>query len=350
MPNHPDVISAIGNTPLIRLNRVSDATGCEIWGKAEFLNPGQSVKDRAALYIIRDAERRGLLRPGGTIVEGTAGNTGIGLTMVANALGYRSVIVIPETQSQEKKDALTLLGAELLQVPAKPYKNPNNYIKISGRLAEKLNRELPGGAIWANQFDNVANRQSHVEGTGPEIWEQTGGKIDGFICAVGSGGTLGGVSMALKAKDPAVQIGLADPEGAALFSYYTTGELKSSGNSITEGIGQGRITANLEGVEVDRAYQIPDSEALPYVFDLLEHEGLCLGGSSAINVAGAVRMARDLGPGKTIVTVLCDYGNRYQSKLFNPEFLRGKGLPVPHWLEEPGRIDWRTVIEAEAVA
>lgn len=347
MPNHRDVISAIGNTPLIRLNRVSDATGCDIWGKAEFLNPGQSVKDRAALFIIRDAERRGLLKPGGTIVEGTAGNTGIGLTMVANALGYKSVIVIPETQSQEKKDALTLLGAELIQVPAKPYKNPNNYIKISGRLAEKLNRELPGGAIWANQFDNVANRQAHIEGTGPEIWEQTGGKVDGFICAVGSGGTLAGVSMALKGRNPGVQIGLADPEGAALFSYYTTGELKSSGNSITEGIGQGRITANLDGMQVDRAYQIPDSEALPYVFDLLEHEGLCLGGSSGINVAGAVRLARDLGPGKTIVTILCDYGNRYQSKLFNPDFLRAKNLPVPHWLEEPSQIDWQSVLEPE---
>ncbi|WP_423068157.1 cysteine synthase A [Devosia sp. CN2-171] len=350
MTNHRDVISAIGNTPLIRLNRVSDATGCEIWGKAEFLNPGQSVKDRAALYIVRDAEQRGLLRPGGTIVEGTAGNTGIGLSMVANALGYKSVIVIPETQSQEKKDALTLLGAELIQVPAKPYKNPNNYVKLSGRLAEKLAKELPGGAIWANQFDNTANRQAHVETTGPEIWEQTGGKIDGFICAVGSGGTLGGVSMALKANNPDVQIGLADPEGAALYSYYTTGELKSSGNSITEGIGQGRITANLKDVVVDRAYQIPDSEALPYVFDLLEYEGLCLGGSSGINIAGAVRLARDLGPGKTIVTVLCDYGNRYQSKLFNPEFLRSKNLPVPHWLEARAPIDWRAVVEPEPVA
>jgi cysteine synthase A len=350
MPNHRDVISAIGNTPLIRLNRVSDATGCDIWGKAEFLNPGQSVKDRAALYIIRDAERRGLLKPGGTIVEGTAGNTGIGLAMVANALGYRSVIVIPETQSQEKKDALTLLGATLIQVPAKPYKNPNNYIKISGRLAEKLNRELPGGAIWANQFDNVANRQAHIEGTGPEIWEQTAGKVDGFICAVGSGGTLAGVSTALKARNPGVQIGLADPEGAALYSYYTTGELKSAGNSITEGIGQGRITANLQDMQVDRAYQIPDSEALPYVFDLLEHEGLCLGGSSGINVAGAVRLARDLGPGKTIVTILCDYGNRYQSKLYNPEFLRSKDLPVPHWLAEPGNVDWKSVVEPDLVA
>ena len=350
MTNHRDVISAIGNTPLIRLNRVSDATGCEIWGKAEFLNPGQSVKDRAALFIVRDAERRGLLRPGGTIVEGTAGNTGIGLSMVANALGYKSVIVIPETQSQEKKDALTLLGAELIQVPAKPYKNPNNYVKLSGRLAEKLARELPGGAIWANQFDNVANRQAHIETTGPEIWEQTGGKLDGFICAVGSGGTLGGISMALKAKNPDIQIGLADPEGAALYSYYTTGELKSSGNSITEGIGQGRITANLKDVVVDRAYQIPDREALPYVFDLLEHEGLCLGGSSGINIAGAVRLARDLGPGKTIVTVLCDYGNRYQSKLSNPEFLRSKNLPVPHWLEPHAPIDWQSVLEPELVA
>ncbi len=350
MTNHRDVISAIGHTPLIRLNRVSDATGCEIWGKAEFLNPGQSVKDRAALFIIRDAEKRGLLRPGGTIVEGTAGNTGIGLSMVANALGYKSVIVIPETQSQEKKDALTLLGAELIQVPAKPYKNPNNYVKLSGRLAEKLARELPGGAIWANQFDNVANRQAHIETTGPEIWEQTQGKIDGFVSAVGSGGTLGGISLALKAKNPNIQIGLADPEGAALYSYYTTGELKSSGNSITEGIGQGRITANLKDIIVDRAYQIPDSEALPYVFDLLEHEGLCLGGSSGINIAGAVRLARDLGPGNTIVTILADYGNRYQSKLFNPEFLRSKNLPVPHWLEPKTPIDWHTVVEAEPVA
>jgi len=350
MSKHPDVISAIGNTPLIRLNRVSDATGCEIWGKAEFLNPGQSVKDRAALYIIRDAEKKGLLRPGGTIVEGTAGNTGIGLAMVANALGYKSVIVIPETQSQEKKDALTLLGAELIQVPAKPYKNPNNYVKLSGRLAEKLAKELPGGAIWANQFDNVANRQAHVETTGPEIWEQTGGKVDGFICAVGSGGTLGGVSLALKAKNPDIQIGLADPEGAALYSYYTSGELKSSGGSITEGIGQGRITANLEGIVVDRAYQIPDAEALPYVFDLLEYEGLCLGGSSAINIAGAVRLARDLGPGKTIVTVLCDYGNRYQSKLFNPAFLKSKGLPTPHWLERTPSVDWQSVVEPDPVA
>src|SRR6478672_7029520 len=271
-----DVIAAIGNTPLIRLKRASELTGCEILGKAEFLNPGQSVKDRAALFIIQDALRRGTLRPGGTIVEGTAGNTGIGLATVANALGFKTVIVIPDTQSQEKKDTLRLLGAELIEVPAVPYKNPNNYVKLSGRLAEQLAKTEPNGAIWANQFDNVANRQAHVEGTGPEIWEQTAGKVDGFICAVGSGGTLGGVSMALKERNRDVQIGLADPEGAALYSYYTTGELKSSGNSITEGIGQGRITANLQGIVVDRAYQIPDSEALPYVFDLLEHEGLCL--------------------------------------------------------------------------
>ena len=349
MTNHRDITSAIGNTPLIRLNRASEETGCEIWGKAEFLNPGQSVKDRAALFIIRDAEAKGLLKPGGTIVEGTAGNTGIGLAVVANALGYKTVIVIPETQSQEKKDALTLLGAELIQVPAKPYKNPNNYIKISGRLAQKLAKELPNGAVWANQFDNTANRRAHLEGTGPEIWEQTGGKIDGFICAVGSGGTLGGVSMALKARNRDIQIGLADPEGAALFNYYANGELKSEGNSITEGIGQGRITANLEGIEVDRPYRISDAEALPYLFDLLEHEGLCLGGSSGINIAGAVRLARDLGPGKTIVTMLCDYGNRYQSKLFNPEFLKSKGLPVPHWLQEQPAVDWRAVVEPEPV-
>jgi cysteine synthase A len=349
MTNHRDITSAIGNTPLIRLRRASEETGCDIWGKAEFLNPGQSVKDRAARSIIRDAEAKGLLKPGGTIVEGTAGNTGIGLAVVANALGYRTVIVIPETQSQEKKDALTLLGAELIQVPAKPYKNPNNYIKISGRLAQKLAKDLPNGAVWANQFDNVANRRAHLEGTGPEIWEQTGGKVDGFICAVGSGGTLGGVSMALKARNRNIQIGLADPEGAALFNFYANGELKSEGNSITEGIGQGRITANLEGIEVDRPYRISDAEALPYLFDLLEYEGLCLGGSSGINIAGAVRLAKDLGPGKTIVTMLCDYGNRYQSKLFNPAFLKSKGLPVPHWLEETPQVDWRAVVEPEPV-
>jgi cysteine synthase A len=348
MTKYPDMISAIGHTPLIRLNRVSELTGCEIWGKAEFLNPGQSVKDRAALYIVRDAINRGLLGPGGTIVEGTAGNTGIGLALVANAMGFKSVIVIPDTQSQEKKDALRLYGAELIEVPAKPYKSPNNYVKLSGRLAEKLARELPNGAIWANQFDNVANRQAHLETTGPEIFSDTGGKIDGFICAVGSGGTLGGIAMALKERNPNIRIGLADPEGAALYSYYTTGELKSSGNSITEGIGQGRITANLVDLKVDHAYQIPDGEALPYIFDLLEYEGLCLGGSSAINIAGAVRMARDLGPGKTIVTVLCDYGNRYQSKLFNPEFLAGRGLPSPPWLtNRPQTVDIGTVKERE---
>jgi cysteine synthase A len=347
MTKHRDVISAIGNTPLIRLNHASKITGNEIWGKAEFLNPGQSVKDRAALYIIRDAVKRGALRPGGTIVEGTAGNTGIGLTLVANAMGFKSVIVIPDTQSQEKKDALRLFGAELIEVPAKPYKHPNNYIKVSGRLAEKLARDLPNGAIWANQFDNVANRQAHVETTGPEIFAQTLGKVDGFICSVGSGGTLAGVAEALKARNPNIKIGLADPEGAALYSYYTSGELKSSGNSITEGIGQGRITANLQGLNVDYPYQIPDSEALPYIFDMLEHEGLCLGGSSGINIAGAVRLARDLGPGKTIVTVLCDYGNRYQSKLFNPAFLRDKGLPVPEWLELAPSIDIQAVFEPE---
>ena len=336
---YSDVAAAIGNTPLIRLNRASELTGCEIWGKAEFLNPGQSVKDRAALSIIRDAERRGVLQPGGTIVEGTAGNTGIGLTVVGNALGYKSVIVIPETQSQEKKDTLRLYGAELLEVPAVPYKNPNNYIKISGRLAEQLATEREGGAVWANQFDNVANRQAHIEGTAPEILEQTGGRIDGFICAVGTGGTLAGMSLALKEANKDIRIGLADPEGAALYSYYTTGELKSEGGSITEGIGQGRITANLEGITVDHAYRIPDSESLPYVFDLVTDEGLCLGGSSGVNIAGAVRMARELGPGKTIITVLCDYGHRYQSKLFNPDFLRSKNLPVPAWLENPPSID-----------
>ncbi|MBN9589882.1 MAG: cysteine synthase A [Alphaproteobacteria bacterium 64-11] len=329
-----DVIAAIGNTPLIRLKRASEATGCEILGKAEFLNPGQSVKDRAALFIIEDAVRRGLLRPGGTIVEGTAGNTGIGLAMVANALGFRTVIVIPETQSQEKKDALLLLGAELIEVPAVPYKDPNNYVKLSGRLAGQLAKTEPNGAIWANQFDNIANRQAHVEGTGPEIWEQTGGKVDGFICAVGSGGTLGGVAIALKERNSRIRIAAADPLGAAIFSWIKTGELKSHGSSITEGIGQGRVTANLESAPIDDAYEISDEEALPIVFDLLEYEGLCMGGSTGINVAGAIRMAKDMGPGHTIVTVLCDYGNRYQSKLFNPVFLREKNLPVPRWLAE----------------
>ena len=332
MPAINSVLDAIGNTPLIRLKAASEATGCTILGKAEFLNPGQSVKDRAALEIIRDAESRGLLRPGGTIVEGTAGNTGIGLALVARALGYKTVIVIPETQSQEKKDALRLLGAELVEVPAAPYRNPNNYVRLSGRLAEQIAKSDPNGAIWANQFDNVANRQAHVKTTAPEIWRDTGGKVDGFICAVGSGGTLAGVAEGLRSQSKSVKIGLADPDGAALYSYYTTGEMKSSGGSITEGIGQGRITANLEGFTPDMSFNIPDSEAIPLVFDLLEHEGLCLGGSSGINVAGAIRMGREMGPGHTIVTILCDYGNRYQSKLFNPEFLASKDLPVPEWL------------------
>lgn len=342
---HRSVIDAIGNTPLIRLNGPSEATGCEILGKAEFLNPGQSVKDRAALAIIRDAEARGLLRPGGVIVEGTAGNTGIGLAMVGNALGYRTVIVIPETQSQEKKDALRALGAELVEVPAVPYANPNNYVKVSGRLAEHLAKTEPNGAIWANQFDNTANRRGHYETTGPEIFAQCGGELDGFVCAVGSGGTIAGVGMALKERDPTITIGLADPMGAALFSYYTSGKLESQGSSISEGIGQGRITANLEGAPVDVAFQIPDEEALPIVFDLVEKEGLVLGGSSGINIAGAIRLARQLGPGHRIVTILCDYGTRYQSKLFNPEFLRGKGLPVPGWLERGRRVDVGGVME-----
>jgi cysteine synthase A len=327
-----NVLEAIGRTPLIRLNRASDATGCEILGKAEFMNPGQSVKDRAALYIIRDAERRGLLRPGGRIVEGTAGNTGIGLAMVGQALGYRTTIVIPRTQSQEKKDAIRLLGAELVEVDAVPYSNPDNYVRYSGRLAEELNRTEPNGAIWANQFDNVANRQAHVETTGPEIWEQSGGRVDGFICAVGSGGTLAGVAEALKARSPSVRIGLADPMGAALYNWYAHGELKSEGTSISEGIGQGRITANLEGLVVDMPYQVPDDEMLDVIFDLATHEGLIMGGSTGINVAGAMRMARDLGPGHTIVTILCDQGARYQSKIYNPAFLAERGLPVPGWL------------------
>lgn len=328
----PSVIEAIGNTPLIRLKRASALTGCNILGKAEFMNPGQSVKDRAALFIIKDAVAKGTLRPGGVVVEGTAGNTGIGLAVVGNALGYRSVIVIPDTQSQEKKDTLRLLGAELVEVPAVGYANPNNYVKVSGRLAEELAKSDPNGAIWANQFDNVANRDAHVTTTGPEIWEQTAGKVDGFVSAVGTGGTLAGVAMALKARNPKVTIALADPMGAALYAYYTTGELKSEGSSITEGIGQGRITANLEGAPIDVAYQITDEEAIPLVFDLLEHEGLCLGGSTGINVAGAIRLAKQLGPGHTIVTILADYGTRYQSKLFNPDFLRAKNLPSPAWI------------------
>ncbi len=322
----------IGNTPLIRLNAASEATGCEIYGKAEFMNPGGSVKDRAALFIVRDAEERGLLKPGGTIVEGTAGNTGIGLALVGNALGYESVIVIPDTQSQEKKDTLRLCGAELIEVPAVPYKNPDNYVHVSERKAQELNDANPGSAIWAQQFDNVANRRAHIEGTAPEIWNQTDGKIDGFICAVGTGGTLAGVGMGLKEKNKDVVIGLADPMGAALYSYYTTGEFKAEGTSITEGIGQGRITANLEGAPIDEAYQITDEEALPILFDLLKNEGLCLGPSSGVNVAGAIRLAQKMGPGHTIVTVLCDFGTRYQSKLFNVEFLKSKGLPYPQWM------------------
>ena len=333
-----DVIEAIGNTPLIKLKHASELTGCNILGKAEFMNPGQSVKDRAALFIIRDAIARGTLKPGGVIVEGTAGNTGIGIALVANALGFRTIIVIPETQSQEKKDMLRLCGAQRVEVPAAPYSNPNNYVRLSGRLAEQVAKSEPNGAIWANQFDNVANRQAHIDTTAPEIWEQTDGKVDGFVCSVGSGGTLAGVGIGLKAKNSKIQIGIADPMGASLYSYYTTGVLKAEGSSITEGIGQSRITANLEGAPVDRAYQIPDEEAVPVVFDLLEHEGLCLGGSSGINVAGAIRMAKEMGPGHTIVTVLCDYGTRYQSKLFNPDFMRSKNLPVPEWLEKTSTI------------
>jgi cysteine synthase A len=328
-----DLATAIGNTPLIKLKQASEATGCTILGKAEFMNPGQSVKDRAALFIIKDAVARGLLQPGGTIVEGTAGNTGIGLALVGASMGFKTIIVIPETQSQEKKDMLRLAGAELVQVPAAPYRNPNNFVRYSERLSAELAKTTNKGVIWANQFDNVANRQAHIETTGPEIWEQTQGKVDGFICAVGSGGTLAGVAMALQPKG--VKIGLADPDGASLYNYFTKGTLEmSEGSSINEGIGQVRITKNIEGLKPDFAYNIHDAEALPIVFDLLEHEGLCLGGSSGINIAGAMRMARDMGPGHTIVTILCDYGTRYQSKLFNPEFLREKGLPAPGWLDQ----------------
>src|SRR5215204_6002870 len=333
------IVEAIGHTPLIKLQRASAETGCTILGKAEFMNPGQSVKDRAALFIIEDAVKRGVLRPGGVIVEGTAGNTGIGLALVGNALGYRSVIVIPETQSQEKKDMLRLCGAELVEGPAVPYSNPNNYVKLSGRLAEQLARSEKNGAIWANQFDNVANRDGHVQTTGPEIWQQTGGKIDGFICAVGTGGTLAGVGIALKARNPKIRIGLADPFGAALYSYYTTGELKSEGSSITEGIGQGRITANLEGLSVDEAFFIEDQESLVATLGLVHDEGLNVGLSTGVNVAGAIRLARKLGPGKTIVTVLCDPATRYQSRLFNPQFLRSKGLTPPNWLEQPESLE-----------
>jgi cysteine synthase A len=334
---HANIVSAIGNTPLIHLKGPSEATGCTILGKAEFLNPGQSVKDRAALAIIQDAETSRRLKTGGTIVEGTAGNTGIGLAMVASALGYRTVIVIPETQSEEKKDALRQFGAELVQVPAVPYRNPNNYVKLSQRLAEALAKSEPNGAIWANQFDNQANRRGHLETTGPEIWTQTDGKVDGFCCAVGTGGTLAGVGMALKERNADIQIGLADPHGAALYSYYTTGAFKSEGSSITEGIGQGRITGNLEGAPVDHAFRIDDTEALTLAFDLLENEGLCLGGSSGVNIAGAMALAREMGPGKTVVTILCDYGTRYASKIYNRAFLEEKGLPIPHFLQRAPR-------------
>jgi len=329
---HPSMINAIGNTPLIKLQKVSDETGCNILGKAEFMNPGQSVKDRAALFIIRDAEKKGLLKPGGTIVEGTAGNTGIGIALVANALGYKSVIVIPDTQSQEKKDMLRLAGAELIEVPAVPYKDDNNYVKYSGRLAAELAEKSDNGAIWANQFDNVANRQAHIDTTGPEIWQQTEGQVDGFTCAIGTGGTLAGTAIYLKQQNADIRIAAADPMGACMYHWYKHGELKAEGTSITEGIGQGRVTENLVDAPIDDAYQIPDAEALPIVFDLLTEEGLCLGGSSGINIAGAMRMARELGPGHTIVTILCDYGTRYQSKLFNPVFLKEKGLPYPSWL------------------
>ena len=332
MQFHDDMIAAIGNTPLIKLKKASEETSCTILGKAEFMNPGQSVKDRAALFIIRDAEAKGLLKPGGTIVEGTAGNTGIGIALVANALGYKSVIVIPETQSDEKKDMLRLAGAELIEVPAVPYADDNNYIKYSGRLAAELAEKNENGAVWANQFDNVANRQAHIETTGPEIWRQTDGKVDGFTCAIGTGGTLAGTGIYLKEQNSDICIAAADPMGANMYHWFKSGELKSEGTSITEGIGQGRVTANIEGAPIDDAYQIDDAEALPIVFDLLKHEGLCLGGSSGINIAGAMRMATDLGPDHTIVTILCDYGTRYQSKLFNPAFLKEKGLPYPDWL------------------
>lgn len=326
------VIDLIGDTPLLRLNKVSDETGCEILGKAEFMNPGGSVKDRAALGIIREAEASGALKPGGTIVEGTAGNTGIGLAMVGRALGYKVVIVFPRTQSREKAAAIRLMGAELIEVDAVPYANPNHYARYSGTLAEELNKTEPNGAIWANQFDNTANRRAHAETTGPEIWEQTGGKVDGFVAAVGSGGTLAGVSDALKAKNADIKIALADPGGAALYGYYAHGELKAEGTSITEGIGQSRITGNLEGAMIDEAFRITDEEALGILYDLVQEEGLCLGGSAGVNIAGAVRLARKMGPGHTIVTILCDHGSRYQSKLYNPDFLREKGLPVPPWL------------------
>jgi cysteine synthase A len=331
--DYPGTVATIGNTPLVKLRRASEATGCTILGKAEYANPGGSVKDRTAKFIIEDAEARGLLKPGGVVVEGTAGNTGIGLTVVGNAKGYRTVIVIPDSQSREKKDFLRLLGAEVREVKPVPAADPNHYVKVSQRLAEELARSEPHGAIWANQFDNVANRDGHYRETAAEIWRQTGGRIDGFVSAVGTGGTFAGVGIGLKERNRDVQIALADPMGAALYHYYAHGQLKAEGSSITEGIGQGRITRNLEGAVVDDQFQIPDAEALPIIFDLIRDEGLCVGGSTGINVAGAIRLARKLGPGHTIVTILCDSGTRYQSKLFNPEFLRTKGLPVPAWLE-----------------
>jgi cysteine synthase len=326
-------IESIGNTPLIKLRAASAATGCDIYGKAEFLNPGGSVKDRAALAMIQDAEKRGTLRKGGVVVEGTAGNTGIGIALVANALGYRSVIVMPETQSQEKKDMLRLCGADLRLVPALPYANPGNYVRYSETLAKEMAATEPNGAVWANQFDNVANRDGHYRTTGPEIWNQTDGKVAGFTCSMGSGGTLAGIAMALKERNPNVRIALSDPMGSAMYNWKMKGELKSEGNSVTEGIGQGRVTKNLEGAPIDTAYQITDEEALPVLFDLIEHEGLVLGGSTAINIVGAMRLAKDLGPGKTIVTILADGGSRYQSKLFNPTFLREKNLPLPPWMK-----------------
>jgi len=327
-----DLKNAIGKTPLIKLNRASEETGCEIYGKAEFMNPGQSVKDRAALGIIENAIKQGDLQPGGTIVEGTAGNTGIGLALVGSSMGFKTVVVIPNTQSQEKKDMIRLAGAKLVEVPALPYRDQNNYIRYSQRLAEELAKTEPNGAIWANQFDNIANRNIHIETTANEIWEQTDGKVDGFICAVGTGGTLAGTAYGLREKNKNIKIGLADPDGAALYNFYKSGELKSEGGSITEGIGQGRITKNLEGLIVDMPFNISDKVALPVLFSLLENEGLCLGGSSGVNVAGAIKMAKELGPGHKIVTILCDPGARYQSKLYNIEFLREKGLPVPGWL------------------
>jgi cysteine synthase len=340
MTIYKDVVAAIGNTPLIKLKRLSEMTGCEIYGKAEFMNPGQSVKDRPGKQMIIEAEKRGDLKPGGLVVEGTAGNTGIGLAVVASARGYRTVIVIPETQSQEKKDMLRLCGAELVEVPALPYSDPNSYQHVARRLADQMRKTEPNGVLFADQWNNLDNPKAHYVSTGPEIWEQTGGKIDGFICSVGTGGTLAGTSAFLREKKKDIAIGVADPRGAAMYNLYTTGEAKMSpGGSISEGIGLGRVTPVIQDMKIDHAYLIPDEEAIPLIYDLLQHEGLCMGGSTAINMAGAVRLAKELGPGKTIVTILADYGNRYQSKLFNPDFMRSKNLPVPEWLEKRTRID-----------